>query len=180
MLRNSITSWGWLSRSLHWLMAALILGQVALGKYAHELDRSMEKLNLMMWHKSIGICLLALLILRLIWTWINPKPVSVELASQWQRAAQYLSHAALYLLMFAIPVSGWLMNSAKNIPFQIFRTIPLPDLLGPSEKLGELFEDWHEGLVKALLVLLIVHIAAALWHHFCRHDKVLMRMLKQH
>jgi len=180
MLRNSITSWGWPSRTLHWLMAVLILGQVALGKYAHELDRSMEKLNLMMWHKSIGICLLILLILRLTWTWINPKPVSAEVTSQWRRAAERLSHAALYLLMFAIPVSGWLMNSAKNIPFRVFRTIPLPDLLGPSEKLGELFEDLHEGLVKALLVLLVVHIAAALWHHFYLRDKVLVRMLKQH
>lgn len=160
-------------------MAVLLLGQVVLGKYAHELDRSMEKLNLMMWHKSIGICLLTLVIIRLAWNYLNPQPTPGETAKRWQILAQRLSHAALYFLMVAIPLTGWLMNSAKNIPFRVFRTIPLPDLIPPGEKLGEVFEDWHEGLVEALLVLLTIHVAAAFWHHFYHRDAVLLRMLRQ-
>ncbi|HMB59868.1 MAG TPA: cytochrome b [Xanthomonadales bacterium] len=179
MLKNSRTSWGWPSRMLHWLMAALILGQVVLGKYAHGLDRSMEKLNVMMWHKSIGISLLLLLLLRLAWTWFNPRPAWSGKAKRWAVAGQRASHAALYLLMFAIPLTGWLSNSAKAVPFRLFRVIPWPDLIDPDPAMGERFEAWHEGLVTAILILLGVHIAAAFWHHFYRRDEVLIRMIKR-
>ena len=79
--------------------------------------------------------------------------------------------------MLAIPLSGWLMNSAKNVPFSLFRVIPWPALTGPDEALGEVFEELHEGLVTALVFLLALHVAAALWHHFFKRDRVLLRML---
>ncbi len=177
MLRNSTTAWGWVARILHWLMAALIIGQAMLGKYAHELEPTPEKLNLMMWHKSIGITLLFLVLLRLSWRWVNPSPDVGFAAARWERAAARLNHIGLYALMFAIPLSGWLMNSAKNVPFSLYRTIPWPALIGPDKVLGELFAEWHEGLVLALLALLVLHIAAALWHHFLKKDTVLLHML---
>ena len=177
MLRNSDAVWGSVARSFHWLMAILLLGQIALGKYAHELGRTPDKLTLMMWHKSIGITLLLLVLLRLAWALSNPRPLPENSSGKWERAAAWLNHIGLYLLMLAIPLSGWLMNSAKNVPFSLFRVIPWPALTGPDEALGEVFEELHEGLVTALVFLLALHVAAALWHHFFKRDRVLLRML---
>jgi cytochrome b561 len=81
------------------------------------------------------------------------------------------------VLMITIPMSGWLMNSAKNIPFRLFRVVPWPDLLEPDADLGRMFEFWHGQLVTVLLALLCIHVAAALWHHFLRRDVTLLRML---
>lgn len=177
MLRNSATGWGSVTRAFHWLMAIFIIGQIALGKYAHELGRTPEKLNLLMWHKSIGISLLLLVLLRLLWALVSPGPRGDPALPNWQRKAAWLSHAGLYLLMFAIPLSGWLMNSAKNVPFSLYRTIPWPALIRPDKAYGEVLEEWHEGLVAVMLVLLLIHVGAALWHHFVKRDKVLLRML---
>jgi cytochrome b561 len=158
-------------------MAVLILGQVALGKYAHELPLSPDKLNAMMWHKSMGVTLLLLAAMRMTWTWMHPRPTPEFVSASWQRMAARLNHVMLYVLMFAVPLSGWLMNSAKNMPFRIFRAIPLPSLIGPNESRGKLFQWWHEMLVIAILVLITIHVLAALWHHFSRRDDVLLRML---
>lgn len=158
-------------------MAALLVSQVLLGRYAAALERSPEKLDLMLAHKSLGISLLLLVSLRLAWTWMNVVPSSLPGSAKWTRYAARLSHGALYALMVAIPVSGWLMNSAKNIPFRLFRLVPWPDLVKPDADLGHVFEFWHQQLVTVLLVLLCIHVAAALWHHFLRRDATLKRML---
>jgi cytochrome b561 len=158
-------------------MAALIIAQGVLGKYAHELEPTPEKLNLMMWHKSIGITLLFLVFFRSLWKLANPRPVVAMATARWERTSARLSHIGLYALMFTIPLSGWLMNSAKNIPFSLYRIVPWPALIGPDKALGEVFEEWHEGLVSVLLALLVLHIAAALWHHFVKKDTVMIGML---
>ena len=158
-------------------MAALLTGQVLLGRYAEALERSPEKLNLMMWHKSIGISLLLLVSVRFIWVRIGPKPGPMPGTGRSARYASGLSHGALYVLMVAIPLSGWLMNSAKNIPFRLFRLVPWPNLLKPDARLGQIFEFWHNQLVTLLLVLVCIHVAAALWHHVYRRDTTLKRML---
>lgn len=176
-LTNTGNGWGWVARNLHWLMAMLILGQVALGRYAHELDRSPRKLDLMTWHKSVGVTLLLLAIVRLGWAAFNRRPADPDGTPRWQHRAIRLSHMALYGLMLAIPLSGWLYNSAKNVPFSLYRTIPWPDLIGPSERLATTFGAVHGSLVVTLLALLVVHAGAALWHHFIRGDDVLRRML---
>lgn len=177
MLGNTTTSWGRVSRSLHWIMAALLTGQVMLGRYADGLERSPEKLNLMMWHKSIGISLLLLVCLRFLWVRLNPAPSSMPGTGKWARSASALSHGALYALMVAIPLSGWLMNSAKNIPFRLFRLVPWPNLLEPDAGLGRVFEFWHNQLVTLLMVLVSIHVAAAMWHQFYLRDTTLKRML---
>jgi len=177
MMRSSPTSWGWMARSLHWSMAVLIAGQIVLGKYAHELERSPEKLNLMMWHKSLGVCLIFLFVLRVLWRFVDQRPLPAQPGVPWERTAARLNHLALYALMLLIPISGWLMNSAKNIPFSLFRLVPWPSLMEPNEALGKLFGEWHENLVTVLLVLVAIHVAAALLHHFHRRENVLRRML---
>lgn len=177
MRGNSRTSWGWVARSLHWSMAALILGQLALGKYAHELPLSPGKLDALMWHKSVGMTLLLLAAIRVAWTSTHKRPQPASPATQWHRTAAGLSHILLYVLMVAIPLTGWLMNSAKNVPFSIFRVIPLPSLISPDEKMGNAFQWCHETLAGAFLLLIVLHVLAAFWHHFHRRDSVLLRML---
>jgi cytochrome b561 len=180
MPSNTTASWGRVSRYLHWSMAVLLTGQVLLGRYSEALERSPEKLSLMMWHKSIGISLLLLVLVRFLWARMNPVPDSAPGTARWVRYASGLSHRALYVLMVTIPLTGWLMNSAKNIPFRLFRVVPWPSLLKPDAGLGRIFESWHSQLVTALLVLVCIHVAAALWHHFCRRDATLKRMLGWH
>ncbi|HLF30381.1 MAG TPA: cytochrome b [Xanthomonadales bacterium] len=177
MLRNTTKSWGWFSRMLHWSMAAMLIGQIVLGKYAQGLHLSPAKLNLMMWHKSFGILLLFLALLRLLWACFNPRPEFGPGTPVNQRIAARLNHLGLYALMVTIPLSGWLMNSAKNVPLSLFRTVPWPALIDPNENQGDLFQWWHECLVSVMLTLLILHVSAALWHHFHKRDNVLLRML---
>ena len=177
MLRNTTSSWGRVSRYLHWIMAVLLVGQVLLGRYAGALERSPEKLSLMVWHKSIGISLLLLLSARFIWLRINPTPGAVPGTARWTRTVATLSHVTLYLLMAAVPLTGWLMNSAKNIPFRLFRVVPWPNLIEADAGLGRIFEYWHSQLVTILSVLVCIHVTAALWHHFFHHDDTLKRML---
>lgn len=160
-------------------MAALILVQFALGKYAHALPISPQKLNLMMWHKSLGVTLLFLVLIRLAWSLSNTRPRSAADSGRWLHGAARFNHLSLYTLMLAIPLSGWLMNSAKNIPFSFYRAFPWPALIGPDETLGKLFQTWHDGLGTALLVLLTMHVGAAFWHHLYQRDAVLLRMLGQ-
>lgn len=178
MLKNSALGWGLVARSLHWLMAVLILFQAGLGKYAHELRISPQKTGLLVWHKSIGITLLFLVLLRLGWALSNRRPESPPDTTRSQYFASRASHVALYALMIAIPLSGWLYNSAKNVPFSLYRIIPWPSLMDPNEKLAPALGELHELLVIALLSLIGVHASAALWHHFIRRDDVLKRMLR--
>ncbi len=131
----------------------------------------------MMVHKSIGICLLLLVLIRLVWIRISPAPESLPGTANWTRLLSRLSHAALYALMITIPLSGWLMNSAKNVPLSLFRVVPWPNLMQPDAGLGKTFEFWHNQLVTLLLALLSIHVAAALWHHVSRGDATLRRML---
>lgn len=176
MWRNTHECWGALSRLLHWGTAGLILIQLILGVLAISWSLSPLKLDLFVWHKSTGMVILILTGLRLTWRLANPVPrLPVDMAA-WQQGAARLSHGLLYVLLFALPVSGWLINSAANIPFRIFWLIPLPDLLAPDRQLAELFKIWHAVLIVLLLLALCLHIGAALYHHYRRRDPVLLRM----
>jgi cytochrome b561 len=177
-MRNSRQHWGAPARGLHWLMALLILVQWVLGRVGHEMARSPAKLDVLVWHKSIGIALLLVVAARLAWRLANPTPEHPPSTPRWETRAAALGHAALYLLMFAIPLSGWLMNSAKNIPFRVFWLLPWPNVVPPNEALGEAAEELHEALAVALVLVLLVHVAAALRHHFILRDDVLRRMLR--
>ena len=98
----------------------------------------------------------------------------------WQKAAAHGLHHLLYLLMIAIPLSGWLMSSAKGFQTVYFGVLPLPDLLPKNKELGELLEVVHSSLNFTLAGLVVAHVAAALKHHLLDRDDVLTRMLPFH
>src|SRR5438094_4810891 len=137
MLRNASDSWGAPAKLFHWVMAALILAQIALGLMAANWRLSPTKLELFFWHKSTGMLILALVALRLLWRLANPVPELPAGMAAWERAAARLSNLLLYALMIALPVTGWIVNSASNVPFRIFWLIPLPAIVAPDEPTAE-------------------------------------------
>ena len=177
MLGNTRDNWGTVSKSLHWLMAGFVFVQLVLGPLALSWRLSPTKLDLYVWHKSIGMLILLLVILRASWRLVNLSPGLPVGLPPWEQIAARVSHLLLYLLMFLLPLSGWIINSAANIPFKVFWAFPLPDLVSHDKALAELAKMAHFALVIALVVLLVLHIGAALRHHFVRRNNILQRML---
>ncbi len=174
-IKNTSQQWGWLSKTLHWLTALLIFIQVPLGFYAESLRLSPFKMDVFVWHKSLGMLVFLLLILRLLWRIKGTIPKTLGASRIQQRLAQ-LAHTLLYGLMVLLPISGWITSSAANIPVKLFWLIPLPALVGPDEALKSLAAEIHEISVFALLVILVLHIGAALHHHLLLRDNTLKRM----
>jgi cytochrome b561 len=131
---------------------------------------------LLFWHKSLGITVLLLALARLAWKLVNrPYPAPLEVV--WQRKAAAAGHGLLYLLILLQPITGWIMASAAGSPVSLFGWVSFPPLVGKDHDLHETFEEVHEIAFYVLLVAAVVHIAAALYHHFVLKDNVLRRML---
>ena len=163
--------------SLHWLIAIGIAGTFSLGLYMHELPLSPTKLQLYSWHKWAGVSLFALIVVRLLWRATHAAPPLPAQMPALQRLAANATHWALYALMIAVPLSGWLMSSAKGFQTVWFGVLPLPDLVAKDAALGDLLQDVHEALNLTMLGLVLLHAVAALKHHFIDRDDVLTRML---
>lgn len=176
-LRNTTTRYGAVAQLLHWATVALIVTQFVLAELAEDLPRGLAKLELITRHKSLGITILALAVLRLAWRATGPVPPVPATAGRWARSAAGVSHWLLYGLLFALPLSGWLMSSSANYPVSWFGLVQLPDLVAPGEALHETMEEVHEVLAQSLFVVAVVHALAALRHHFLLKDDVLRRML---
>lgn len=172
--RNTATQYGAITVLFHWSIVALVLTQFVLGERAHDLPVSMERLKTLALHKSIGMTIFALMLLRLGWRLTNPTPT---LPPGRTRALARLTHGAFYLLLVAVPVSGWLLSSASNLSVSYFQLFTLPDLISANEPLADGLKELHEFLNGTLAVLACVHVAAALVHHFWWRDDVLLRML---
>ena len=162
---------------LHWLLALLLFGLIGLGFYMRDLPLSPEKLQLYSWHKWAGVSAFLLAAIRLGWRLTHQPPALPASMSPAQRLAAHVGHLGLYVLMLAIPLSGWLMSSAKGFQTVWFGVLPLPDLVAKDKALGDLLATLHLGLNLALLALLAGHIGAALKHHFIDRDDILTRML---
>jgi cytochrome b561 len=161
---NSVTRYTGVAIGLHWLIALALIGSFALGLYMHELPLSPQKLKLYSWHKWAGVTIFLFVALRLGWRLTHRPPALPAAMPSWQRKAAEATHVLLYLLMFAVPLSGWLMSSAKGFQTVWFGVLPLPDLL-----------DMLLNFSMAALV--VAHLGAALKHHFVDRDDVLSRML---
>jgi cytochrome b561 len=176
MDRESSLAWNRGARTLHWLMAGLILLQGVVGWLGHEMDRSLLKVDVMTAHKSLGITLLLLVAIRLLWRWTHPAPPPPDGSKTWEIRAAQLAHGALYLLMLGLPLSGWLSASTSLVPWKLWWVIPWPRIAAPDKGLHELAEELHEFLVWGLVAVLAVHVIAALRHHFLKRNQVLRRM----
>lgn len=176
-MRNTTDRWGAVAQLLHWLIVALIVIQAALGITGRLLPLGVEKLALLARHKSIGITILALTALRLLWRWLNPTPPLPSNLRLHERVLAHCTHAGLYVLLLVMPVTGWVMSSARGFPVSWFGLYQLPDLVPKSERLYEAMVTTHALLAVALALTVTLHIAAAIQHHFVLKDDVLRRML---
>jgi len=162
--------------ALHWLAAALIVGNLALGVSMVELPLSPLKLRLFGWHKWIGITVFLVASVRLVWRYSNPPPPPVAMP-EWQRRAAVATHAALYVLMLLIPLSGWIYSSSTGVSVVYLGLVPLPDLVPKDKALAAILKAVHVTLNLGLVALVVVHVGAALKHHLVDRDAVLPRML---
>ena len=195
--RNSPLRYGSVAQSLHWLIVALLIVQVTLGEVADGLPNGLDKLAVLARHKSFGITILALAIARLCWRLFDPPPPPPPMP-RWQLLVARLNHWALYALLFLLPLSGWLYNSASGYPLQWFKLVSLPSLTRGRDNAVEAFahamhewgfylqrddvlkafaHDVHEWGFYLLVLLLIAHVGAALKHHVIDRDDTLVRML---
>lgn len=169
--------WNALTIGFHWLTLVLIVAVVAIGLYMGDMPNSMAKLKTYALHKSLGLTVLGLTVLRLAWRLLVQAPAPLADIPAWQRRAASLGHAGLYLLLLLVPVTGWLYNSAANFPLQWFGLINLPALVAADPDLKALAHEAHELAFMTLMALLAIHAGAALWHHLGRRDATLERML---
>jgi len=162
--------------ALHWLTALLIVANLMLGLSMVPLPFSPRKLQWYLWHKWIGITVFLLTSVRLLWRLWRPPPPPVPMPA-WQHRAAALSHATLYALLLAVPVSGWIYSSATGVQVVYLGLFPLPDLVAKDRALAAVLRWTHVGLNLSLFTLVAVHAGAALRHHFVQRDAVLWRML---
>lgn len=163
--------------ALHWVTALLLIVTFPLGVYMHGLALSPFKLQLVSYHKWIGVTVLLLTVARLAWRVKHVPPPLPETVPLWQQRAAQGLHLLLFVLLLVIPVSGWLMSSAKGVPVVYLGLVQLPDLVGKDKALGDTLQEVHEALNFGLLALAGMHVAAALKHHFLDKDTTLLRML---
>jgi cytochrome b561 len=177
-LANSRERWGSVAKAFHWTIVALILAQFWLAQRADSLPLGLAKLAALARHKSVGITILTLALLRLLWRWSQREspPLPADLRP-WERALAGVTHVGLYAALFALPLTGWAMSSAKNYPVSWFSLVTLPDFIEPDEGRFELLRTVHGVLAAALVALAALHVLGALQHHFIRRDSVLLRML---
>ena len=164
------------SMALHWLLALMILGSLAVGLYMTGLPLSPTRLKLYNWHKWAGVTILLLSAVRLLWRLTRRPPAAAPMPA-WQSRAAHAVHAALYGLFFAVPLAGWAYSSSAGFPVVLFGVLPLPDFIGPDRALSETLKPLHGWLAYALATMIALHVLAALKHQFIDRDGLLLRMM---
>lgn len=176
-IRNTAERFGLVAKSLHWLTLILLIAAFTLAISMVNMPFSPRKLEFYSWHKWVGVTIFLVAILRLGWRFANPVPPAPPNTPAWQRRLAGLSHTALYAILIIMPVTGWIMSSALNLPVVYLGLIPMPSPFGVNRELGEAMKVVHLALAITLLMLIAVHVAAAIYHHFALRDDVMRRML---
>ena len=178
MLRNTETSWGAVARAFDWGTGALIIGMFAYGLWMSEFPAREDRAYHYAIHASIGISLLALMVARLIWRAFNPAPIPPAGSAKWEITAARLGHIGLYVLVFATLVVGWFLagSGRRTLDYWLFGIVPMPNMLGTESPYHKPLEEAHALLAYAMIALVVVHVAAAIWHARVKRDGVLARM----
>ncbi len=174
--RNTRDTYGWVAMILHWLTALMIFAMFGLGLWMRTLgyyDPWYHAAPAL--HKSAGMLLLLLLLLRWLWRVVNVRPALI--GAPWERQLALSVHRLHYLLLFALMITGYLIPTAEGVGIEIFDWVTVPALMVLSKPVTEAVGLLHRDLAWAVMALATLHAAAALMHHFRRHDMTLRRML---
>jgi cytochrome b561 len=168
--------YGGVAKTLHWLIAVLVFTQLGIGKFA-DVDAE-ESRQVFDWHTSLGLLVLVLMLVRLGWRLTHAVPSLPATTPVWQRGLARTTHLLFYVLLLALPVSGWLLTSAEGEAVRFLGLFPVPGLpVTGGEEAEEIFEEVHELLGNVLIALAALHVLAGWKHHFIDRDSVLRRML---
>lgn len=197
-LHNTARRWGWPAKTLHWVIALLMIGLAVVGTFMANFtdvffsdmhEATTVRVELTQTHKSFGFVVFVLACVRVIWRWLSPvTPTMPDNVKPWERVAAHLTHYGLYVLMFLLPLTGWLMASSSplndtggympQIKNEVFGLFEMPDFYPTGDReISAFFNTIHLYAGYALAALLVLHVGAALKHHFALKDSVLRRML---
>lgn len=173
---NGPDRFGWVSRTIHWAMAAGILGMLALGTFIKGMEVSLDNLWLYALHKSVGLTLLVLVVVRIVWHRVSPPPAPIGGVAAWQMRLARGAHGGLYLLMVAVPLTGWVGSAATGLDVVWWGWV-VPRVAPVSEAWSEGILAAHGWLTTALMAVVVLHVAGALWRTIGHRDGTLRRML---
>ena len=176
-MSSSPPRYGLPALSSHWIVAALVIGNIALGLYFVGLPFSPQKLRLFSWHKWIGVLALPLALPLAYGRLMRGELALPATMRRWEVSLSRLAHALLYAGIVASPLSGWLYSSAAGFPTVLFGVVPIPDLIGKDPALAEALRVAHRWINDALLAVVLLHAIGALKHYFVDRDDVLARMI---
>lgn len=170
------TTYDPVAKSLHWLMALLIIGLWCVGLVMEDLPKGDFRSQVIGLHKAFGVIVLMLAVVRLGWRLTNRAPELPAAMPAFERLGAKLGHLALYALMIVMPIDGILLSQAGGRAVSVFGLV-LPTVLEKNDQLKHLFGEAHEAMGWALAIVLVIHVAAAIRHHVLLKDDVLKRML---
>ena len=178
MIRNTSSTWGSLARWLHWILGAAIIGMIAFGWWMNHIPARPDRFFYRSIHADIGYLVLLLMVFRLIWRALNPTPALPVDTPRWQRMLASLNHWALYVATIVVAVLGWAHSGARTPNYSDwFGLFHVPQITSPDREAARAWEDRHIWFAYVLLALIVIHLGAALWHHFVRRDRVAARMI---
>jgi cytochrome b561 len=178
MVRNSVRAWGWPAKLLHWIGAVIILLLLGHGWWMTHMAPRPDRLAHYAGHSALGFDFLVITVLRLLWRWLNPVPADPEDAKPWERWAAHAVHWGLYVLMLIVSLTGWVTANTFRAPItRDIINIPFPTIVTSVDRATRgLFEESHMVLAYVLAVVVLLHILAALRHHWFKRTDVLSRM----
>ncbi|MEW6769187.1 MAG: cytochrome b [Pseudomonadota bacterium] len=178
MLRNTKTSWGSASRAFHWVLGVLILAMLGYGYWMNHFAARPDRFFHRSIHADIGYVILLLLVLRILWRIFNPSPELPVGTPRWERVVAWVNHAVLYLVTFVVAMLGWALSGARTPDYaSFFGWFRVPQFTSPDKAAARAYEENHIWGAYILMALVVLHVLAALYHHFYKRDRVLMRMV---
>lgn len=167
-------TYGLVARLLHWSIVVLVAAQFAVGWTMPDVHRDTQPVGLIAWHLAIGTALIAAMAVRVVWR-LTHRPPAGYLPPLLDTMSR-LTHFLLYAALIAVPVLGWANASSRGWAETLVGALPLPALVPTGSTVGHAMGDIHSALAWVLLVLIGVHVGAALFHRFVLKDKVLQRI----
>jgi cytochrome b561 len=178
MIRNTSSSWGSISRWFHWILGVTVIGMLAYGWWMNHIPARADRLFYRSIHADIGYVVLLLMVVHLLWRIINPKPALPSDTPRWQRISAQISHWALYIVTIMVAMLGWAHSGAHKPDYaDWFGLFRVPQITSPDKAAADAYEERHIFFAYVLLALIVIHVAAALWHHFVKRDRVTARMV---